>query len=460
MDDADLRAAGRLGDDPAAGTVPLEPTDAQRAQTRAALTDRSDGADQAARRLLARAAELPEDLAELARRTADGPRARADLEALELSESETLARLIESAGDPVERLAALSSPSLEWATEAPPKRPDLLTFEDRDHRGDRCRSTLLHRGVVGLLVAPGGVGKTQALVQLAIAVASGGSWLERYDVDQGGRVLLALAEEDATEIRRRVWKALRALRFRAQKQADHDRISRAHVEDAHRALVSRVYGPEGRLYPLGLAGCDVGMLNGEDEPRLEWATAFRRRLTELGPWSCIILDPLSRWGGPNVETDNHAATRAITILERLTSEDLGSPAVLMAHHANKAALSSDQTDQGAARGASGLVDGARWVANLDSIRNQPHRVRMRVVKSNYAARPAALDLCRDGGGVLRPMTEAELTREAEDARKAAIAKKAAAQSIADAGRKASKAKPETGPSEDRSQGEPTPVRDW
>jgi hypothetical protein len=68
---------------------------------------------------------------------------------------------------------------------------------------------VLPLGKVGQLIAEGGGGKTQALCQLAIAVATGGTWLGSLDVapEGKGRVLLVLGEEDSDEARRRLYRS-------------------------------------------------------------------------------------------------------------------------------------------------------------------------------------------------------------------------------------------------------------
>jgi AAA domain len=70
-----------------------------------------------------------------------------------------------------------------------------------------CRSgrVALPQGIVGMLVAEGGLGKTGALLQLALAVAIGGSWLGTYSARVAQRVLVVLGEEDEAEVRRRLY---------------------------------------------------------------------------------------------------------------------------------------------------------------------------------------------------------------------------------------------------------------
>jgi hypothetical protein len=131
----------------------------------------------------------------------------------------------------------------------------------------------------------------------------------------------------------------------------------------------------------------------------------------------VILDPLSRFAGPDVETDNAAATRLIQVLESFTKLT-GGPAVMVAHHTTKGSRKegSDGGDATAIRGSSALVDGARWTANMERVarvdENAPDFVRLTVTKSNYAAFPksckAGLLLVRvPGSGGLRAADKEE-----------------------------------------------------
>src|SRR5690606_14405710 len=105
--------------------------------------------------------------------------------------------------------------SLEWLTDEPPPQRWLLMrwYQRRDHG-------VFPRGRTGLLTATGGVGKTYALIQLALAVAGGGFWLDTFRATEAGHVCLALAEEDADEARRRLWRAANALELSTEQRRD------------------------------------------------------------------------------------------------------------------------------------------------------------------------------------------------------------------------------------------------
>ena len=315
------------------------------------------------------------------------------------------------------RLEDLGEP---WLVEDPPPMPRLLHTPDK-------QGCFLPRGKVGMLVAAGGRGKSQALADLAVAVASGGKWLRTYPVEAPGRVLLAYGEEDLDEARRRLHRTARA----AGLLPDHRGTWAA--DGAERFNLLRR-----NLELLPLYGKPAALVD-PDNPDLAstFAEALLARLAEPGePWALVILDPGARFMGPMAETDNAAATRFVEVLEQLTQIP-GGPTVLLAHHTNKAALAEEDSNQGAARGSSALVDGARWVANLDSVplvpykKNDPDRsdkkakalaklvellpdkgdrirfLRLHVTKTNYGPRVEPLDLV-NWEGPLVPAGRTEL----------------------------------------------------
>jgi hypothetical protein len=262
-----------------------------------------------------------------------------------------------------------------WLREDPPPREWLL------RRGE---VPMLARGLVGLLVAPGGRGKTYALCDLAISIATGLPWLGVIDVATRGRVVLALAEEDDAEVRRRLHAVARA-----------------------RGLVDAdLAGADSRIVPFGLAGRDVSLVvvDGSNVT----LSPLHRELVQLASaheYHAVLLDPLARWA-PGVESDNAVATRAIEMLEELATAARGT--VLVAHHTAKwARRDGESAGHGSsARGVTAITDGARWVAELRG----DDDLALAVVKSNGAPLGDAIPLSRDrASGVLRGMTADEIT---------------------------------------------------
>lgn len=269
---------------------------------------------------------------------------------------------------------------IEWFEIAPPERRWLLELPG-DNAETGARSTgILPLGKVGMLAAAGGVGKTMAGLQLALAVATGREWLDTYTTPNPGHVLLALGEEDIEEVRRRMYVAGRHMR----------------LTDEQKHLAAT------RIVVLPLAGTRLSLT---DENRMPTATQqeLQTRLENSEhEWRLIVLDPLSRFAGLDAEVDNHAATAFVETLECL-AQCKGNPTLLVAHHTTKAsrAIDGDASAATAARGASALTDGVRWVANLEPDRAQQDRVRLTITKSNYSARVPPLNLVRADGGALR-----------------------------------------------------------
>jgi len=251
----------------------------------------------------------------------------------------------------------------EW-----PDKPWLLKTKLRQSENNIVEPEgFLPAGVAGLLVSPGGFGKTHMLTQLALAVATGTDWLNTFTVERPGKVLLMLGEEPQDEMDRRVWRASRQLGL---PRADRLR------QDAY-----------ANLYTLPAYGQDVAFLMPDGRSSTDVHGALMEYLEAHGPWSLIVLDPASRFHGLENENDNAGATQFVRLLEALTKAP-GRPTVVAAHHTNKNSISADTTDQSAARGASSFVDSSRWVANLEreplvSTRNI---IRLRLVKSNYGPR--------------------------------------------------------------------------
>lgn len=265
--------------------------------------------------------------------------------------------------------------SAGWLREPPPPREWLLRRDD---------VPMLARGVVGLLVAPGGRGKTFALCDLAISIATGKQWLGAIDVAQGGRVVLALAEEDDAEVRRRLYEVARA----------------KGLDERDRAAA------EARIVALGLSGRNVSLVVVDDASvRPSDVHADVVRLVSAHRHEAVLLDPLARWA-PGVEADNAIATQAIELLEAIAIASGGT--VLVAHHTAKwARRDGDGAHGSSARGVTAITDGARWVAELRG--GDDDDLALVVVKSNGAPLGEPIPLLRDSTtGVLRAMTAEEV----------------------------------------------------
>lgn len=260
------------------------------------------------------------------------------------------------------------------------------TLPDRRYLLTKGVEGVIMRGEVGLLVAAGGVGKSWLLTHLGACIATGRPWLELFTPNsEGGKVLLVLAEEKTVEAKRRVQSLARRLGMVGERdpKLDFDGTN----PNAERALDN--------LHVWGMAGEDVGLTRETEGGELELTQAHKDLVEYLetnGPFALVAIDPLSRFAPADAEKDNHAATRFIQAVERLTMVS-GNPTVLVAHHSSKNARKEGTGAAGvASRGVSGLTDGARWVAELtrsEALDGCPVLVDFAVTKSNYTAHTRA-----------------------------------------------------------------------
>lgn len=278
----------------------------------------------------------------------------------------------------------------QWLTSAPPTRKWLL----RDARVASAPG-ILPLGKTGQILGEGGVSKTMAIVQLALAVATGTPWLGTFSPN-AGRVLLLLGEEDLEECHRRVYHAAKA------------------------SGVTSI--PVGSIVVRALAGVPTPLIaSGEHDSfhETQHVEELRRHIKDQEvPYHLVVFDPLSRFAGKDAETDNAAATRFVQVLESFAA--LG-PTVLVAHHTNKTSRGANGTVTSAsARGSSALIDGVRWACSLAHRETEglapeeAERIGRSVVlsftKSNYSVRGEDVELRRhaDHGGALVPFDDADV----------------------------------------------------
>ena len=243
---------------------------------------------------------------------------------------------------------------------------------------------MLPMGRAGLLAAEGGIGKTHVLLALAISVVTGRAWLNHFCPGEkavGGSVALLLREEDFDEVHPRTWAIAEALQ----------------LTPAERALCAE------RIIAVPLAGFQTALTNQKDgvlveTPMLE---QIRQRLAAGGPWALVVLDPLSRFAGGEVEVSNESGTRFMQAVESLCRAP-GGPTVLTAAHSSKQARRSGGAD---VRGVSGLSDAARWVATL---RRDGATILFEQTKSNYSCSMSEPLRLKWVDGTLRAVSQTEV----------------------------------------------------
>jgi len=279
----------------------------------------------------------------------------------------------------------------------PPPREWILLRPDVETNGMANPIGLLPRSEVGFLVAPGSAGKSYLMIQLALSVTTGRKWLDYFLVPKCGRVLLALGEESADEMCRRVFQLAQTMRLTSEQE---------HMVEQNLVLMPLAGELAALVQQDGRTTCETDVL------------AFLRDHMRHDEWALVMLDPLSRFAGADTEKDNVQATRFIQAAETLCRLP-GRPTVLFSHHSNKVSRADDAGPSTAAdaRGASGLTDGARWCANLTK---RPHGgLSLRFTKNNYAPEfDGTVHLERTFGGYLRVETS-ETRARVDDARERA-----------------------------------------
>ncbi|RQJ33798.1 replication protein A [Pseudomonas aeruginosa] len=256
-------------------------------------------------------------------------------------------------------------------------------------------------GTVGALVAPGATGKSFWALEAAMAIACSvaGGDVVNLRPQHTGRVVYLAGEDPESALIRRV------------------HAIGQHLNPSAREAIAE------NLVLLPIMGA---MLNIMDE-------RYRTRVIEFCTGArLIILDTLSRIHSLD-ENSNGDMARLIATLEHVATSTGAS--VLYLHHVSKGSAREGLSDQQqAARGASALIDNARWCGFVtrmteDEARHLSDRtydrqpigndrrgffVRFGVSKQNYDATPLDQWYERRDGGVLVPV---ELLEAKQNGRK-------------------------------------------
>lgn len=242
-------------------------------------------------------------------------------------------------------------------------------------------------GSVGALVAPGATGKSFWALEAAMAVACGvpGGDILGLAPEASGRVVYLAAEDPEPAL-----------------------ICRVHALGAHLGQAAR----EAIAERLSLVPIMGKRLNIVDEKHLAHV------VDRCAGARLLVLDTLSRIHALD-ENDNGEMARLLSQLEHIAAQT--GCAVLFLHHVSKASARERGDEQQAARGASALVDNARWAGYLTQMSESDGKywsdridrapigvrrglfVRWGVSKQNYGSGFAPQWFRRDTGGVLVPV---------------------------------------------------------
>ena len=249
-------------------------------------------------------------------------------------------------------------------------------------------------GTLGVLVSPGGAGKSMLSLGLGACVAAGRSMWGLLPADPEPGVVLVVSAEDP--------RPLLAHRLHAM----------AHVPGGGAPLRGDA-GFRERFRVKAVQGTGFG-LGTWTHAGFQPSAAFdrlRREVEELRP-RLVILDTLNRCLGGIPENDNAAMGRIVSELEAMVAP-VGAACLVLHHVGKSAARDGSGDEQQAARGAGAITDNARWQGNLVGLgrdeadaRGIPDEERRRwvrwaVSKGNYAVGMPDRWLWRDTGGVLR-----------------------------------------------------------
>lgn len=275
----------------------------------------------------------------------------------------------------------------------PAIKPRLLFIEGENG----VKMDFLHKEIVAMIVAEGGRGKTHLLAMLAMCVASGIPFLEIFQIENPGAVAFVVGENDHKDIQRLLVKIYLHLK----------NVLKENLERTDGKGFALRYQDPLKMISKNIAPISVHGLNASFVDKYTHPTDFYENLLEQlkknepeEGFQLIILDPASRFAGPDAEKDNAVATAFISQLERISEELKGRPTILLSHHKSKSGARSDSPSQTDARGASGLTDGVRWQANLSKGNDEDHTISIfEVTKTNFTLYPQKVVLHKNDKGI-------------------------------------------------------------
>ena len=269
-----------------------------------------------------------------------------------------------------------------------PKRLDIKAMLNTQPEPFDFVLPALVAGTVGLILSPGGVGKSYFMLIAAISIAVGVDFLGLGKLKMG-RVVIVAAEDPALAIHHRI-KAIQEHLCLSEEQSD--------LLDANL-----------HIYPT--IGFDIDVM---DRDCLQW-------LKDISAGArLVVLDTLTRVHS----IDENKASDAKSVMFAFEKLACGGPAVVLPHHISKSATTNESTDNAqAARGSSVWPDNSRWSSfisvmskteakalNIDEGKRTKY-LKWNVSKQSYAAPMPDLWLERMKGGVLLPAGFATAARD-------------------------------------------------
>jgi len=262
-------------------------------------------------------------------------------------------------------------------------------------------------GKVGIIVAPGGTGKSQALMQIGVSAVTGSPLFGVWEVGETGSVLMLLAEDDEEEIHRRLNNVIGQLALSGD--------------------IAAIAALRKNLILKSMVG-ENNLMTETNQSREVQQTIYVDRLiataAQIPDLKLIVIDPASRFrgGDENAAQDTTRFVEAIELLAQATGAT-----ILIAHHTNKGSMQATDASQNASRGSSALTDGVRWQMNLAGMSDKEAKafginpderhyyLTATITKNNYAPPQQGLILKRGEGGYLHQIAlTSQKTQQAHD----------------------------------------------
>jgi RecA-family ATPase len=238
-------------------------------------------------------------------------------------------------------------------------------------------------GTVGAIVSAGGVGKTFAMLQTALAIAIGRDVgnLWGSEPKQGRAVYLSLEDPPA----------VLAIRLHALRQLIPPGLQSLVVENLS-------------VIPGAGEGLAIKTARSNDVELSDWFEAFQDELVRQQP-RLVVIDTFNRL--LNGVSENDAGLMGWVLQQVEVLANRARCAVIVCHHVSKAAaLTGKAGDEAhAARGSSVITDNARWVVNLATRKEKdagdaPTGVTLAFTKINYGPPKSHRLLVRATDGTL------------------------------------------------------------
>lgn len=254
-------------------------------------------------------------------------------------------------------------------------------------------------GSVGMLVGPGGVGKSMLELQVAVALALGlapldgamNTWCKGWNFSTPQRVVVVFAEEPYEVVWRRFLVVVASM------------MSSALGIYGTPKEVSRLLTNNLTLFPLGGAH-RLSLMSKNFGPTehlkfLEDSCAGAR---------LVFLDPLRQLHHAD-ENDSTSMNAFVQLLHGVAHRTRA--ALVFSHHTSRAAQLGTGAEASASRGSTALTDGVRWQMNMSKPAPNPRRtcgatgfaisvVYVDLAKQNHIASPPTFKLHFGEGGLL------------------------------------------------------------